>query len=797
MMSTPHDTAAGATPPVMSARLISASQGAAPAGKALRGPFGGPKRPRVPRVCHVRVHQLETLRPLQKSARFITISARIRGQKPKHMLTSAALPSAPDDSAALPLPLDLWFSISYLHRLKGEPSVVQLSLHKCKADGRNPSLLGSLDLPLDQILQCPLRVANVSLEHTRMNARPVPIARLLVDVWTSPGASDAPPDMPPPAPAAFDDATAAHAVDSAPDEDDDLTSPSAISDVASDSDEDSFNRDLRTSTVPAAQRQQQQQQQQAIPNPLLKLRPALYSKMRIVKQSGTRFFDRIRALRRNKPMSSSDEDGDDELQVRDMQTIGPAYPQPSEDAASVHAAPAPHEDDDLHAVAYVDVSTQMENLGASIVDGAGWPQTIILVDRNARPARQILDWAQRTSRSSVLATHRLLFFGDCSEADFVFSGITQLYRQHCPGTTLAFRIGIAGDDTSVSMILRPFVQLLSREPRTWNDLRFHVIPLNNGQSPHDHVAAERIARHDAQFRSLFFSALWENALDGHSSLLEPVGKQIEEAVQRYMLGADEAFRLPIAEAMLEIEDMDDPEMDGVERVSFPMIRDFAVLDIADDVEQMPAPAPRSGSQPPPGASTGASPPSPEHHVSHFGNISFFPTARRKQPVIEYWTMSDKKAPSKKHTYKSGFAAVRVYRLLGDVVDADLVDSASANVEPAGAQEFPGSADEKAVEDGVDLVNDVEQLLMVVRPLPKDKNKFLQRLGAYSPKRSMVGALEKDLREPVCKFVCLAPTDSHISACVDGIVIPNVKLASLTPVWPTRTKSFPVAVFRSA
>lgn len=188
-MSTPHDTAADATPPVMSARLISASQGAAPAGKALRGPFGGPKRPRVPRVCHVRVHQLETLRPLQKSARFITISARIRGQKPKHMLTSAALPSAPDDSAALPLPLDLWFSISYLHRLKGEPSVVQLSLHKCKADGRNPSLLGSLDLPLDQILQCPLRVANVSLEHTRMNARPVPIARLLVDVWTSPGAS--------------------------------------------------------------------------------------------------------------------------------------------------------------------------------------------------------------------------------------------------------------------------------------------------------------------------------------------------------------------------------------------------------------------------------------------------------------------------------------------------------------------------------------------------------------------------------------------------------------------------------
>ena len=84
----------------------------------------------------------------------------------------------------------------------------------------------------------------------------------------------------------------------------------------------------------------------------------------------------------------------------------------------------------------------------------------------------------------------------------------------------SLRIGIGGDDTSVSMVVRPYVQLLGREPRAWQDLRFFVIPLDNHQNPSDNRIAQRIAEVDTQYRALFFTSQWHTALDGQSILIE-------------------------------------------------------------------------------------------------------------------------------------------------------------------------------------------------------------------------------------------------------------------------------------
>lgn len=82
------------------------------------------------------------------------------------------------------------------------------------------------------------------------------------------------------------------------------------------------------------------------------------------------------------------------------------------------------------------------------------------------------------------------------------------------------RICIGGDDTSIGMILRPFVQLLAREPRGWKDLRFFIVPLDNGKNPNDNRIAQKLANADARFRGLFYSSQWQDALDGHSKLIE-------------------------------------------------------------------------------------------------------------------------------------------------------------------------------------------------------------------------------------------------------------------------------------
>lgn len=48
---------------------------------------------------------------------------------------------------------------------------------------------------------------------------------------------------------------------------------------------------------------------------------------------------------------------------------------------------------------------------------------------------------------------------------------------------------------------------------------------------------------------------------------------------------------------------------------------------------------------------------------------------------------------------------------------------------------------------------------------------------------------------VTKIVCFAKQSYSFCVAIDGIVVPNVKFLSLSPLWPARVKAFPIASFR--
>eukprot|EP00474_Spongospora_subterranea_P004704 CRZ05162.1 hypothetical protein [Spongospora subterranea] len=757
--------------PVMSMRMVShadqaqVAAGGSTAAALLRGPFLSPRRPRISRVCHIRISSISLSKAISKTYRHVCISARIRGEKFKSALISGAVP-VPE--TAVKIPVDLWFSISYVHRLKGPTNILQLSIHRCKEDGRNLRLYCKVDLPLDQIMQMP-RGKNSPIQ---LFLNKVSIAAFLeATIWTT---------RPENGPVRFDPDNAANTVldpgQNAIDADNDDVS------TASGSSEDSGSCNIYHDQPSDLIETRLASKHGA--NAFLRIRPSFYSKIKLVRQSGSRMFDRLRNNLRRKSFSTSDEDNNSEDK---------RY-RPSDDFRtndfSVNSLPGdftnPPQDDDseLYVTAYADIATQIANLSSYFASDPAQPiNTVILVDRNARQSRQILEWSGRASVKSVLSAQRLLFFGSCHEAETLFAGITTSFKEKCQSTASPgdrLRIGIAGDDASISMILRPFVQLMSREPRSWLGLRFYVIPLNYSvASASDHTVSERISLTDPQYLALFRSTLWESALDGRTALIEPVARQVEESISRYMLKADAMIRLPIAEAILEIEDCDDPQISGV-GVSIPVIRDFSIIEPEDFTE-----------------------PPPPHQQFQQAMGSMFPGVRQpKTVVIEYWAQDKKTGKVDKFIVKTGVSSLRVVRLdlaaglaafdtgsddpgaVSIIQDPDLSspDPVQISQQAAVSSSFPTLTD--------------ESLFMVIRMLPKDKNKFLQRLGAYSPKRSGPHTHPNERSEVITKFVCSAPPDTKFTACIDGLAIPSCKFASLTPLWPTRTKSFPIAIFKS-
>ncbi|XP_059421882.1 phosphofurin acidic cluster sorting protein 2-like isoform X2 [Carassius carassius] len=186
--------------------------------------------------------------------------------------------------------------------------------------------------------------------------------------------------------------------------------------------------------------------------------------------------------------------------------------------------------------------TVYDQLNHILVSDSHLPDSIILINTS--------DW-QGQYVSEVLQNHGLPVVCTCTTADIqaAFNTIISRIQRFCNSNSVTpspVRIGVAGAQHYLSVVLRLFVDHLTHKTPDWlGYLRFLIIPLGV------HPVAKYLASIDHRYNSLFQDSAWRDLFhkpEAPTSVQD--SPDVVSRVTQYMLGANGAHQLPIAEAML-------------------------------------------------------------------------------------------------------------------------------------------------------------------------------------------------------------------------------------------------------
>uniref|UniRef100_A0A8C1P8E1 Phosphofurin acidic cluster sorting protein 2 n=1 Tax=Cyprinus carpio TaxID=7962 RepID=A0A8C1P8E1_CYPCA len=189
--------------------------------------------------------------------------------------------------------------------------------------------------------------------------------------------------------------------------------------------------------------------------------------------------------------------------------------------------------------------TVYDQLNHILVSDSHLPDSIILINTS--------DW-QGQYVSEVLQNHGLPVVCTCTIADIqaALSTIISRIQRFCNSNSVTpspVRIGVAGAQHYLSVVLRLFVDHLTHKTPDWlGYLRFLIIPLGV------HPVAKYLASIDYRYNSLFQDSAWRDLF--HKP--EAPTSDVVSRVTQYMLGANGALQLPIAEAMLTYKQKSSP-----------------------------------------------------------------------------------------------------------------------------------------------------------------------------------------------------------------------------------------------
>uniref|UniRef100_A0A8C2H0M1 Phosphofurin acidic cluster sorting protein 2 n=1 Tax=Cyprinus carpio TaxID=7962 RepID=A0A8C2H0M1_CYPCA len=194
--------------------------------------------------------------------------------------------------------------------------------------------------------------------------------------------------------------------------------------------------------------------------------------------------------------------------------------------------------------------TVYDQLNHILVSDSHLPDSIILINTS--------DW-QGQYVSEVLQNHGLPVVCTCTTADIqaAFSTIISRIQRFCNSNSVTpspVRIGVAGAQHYLSVVLRLFVDHLTHKTPDWlGYLRFLIIPLGV------HPVAKYLASIDYRYNSLFQDSAWRDLFhkpEAPTSVQD--SPDVVSRVTQYMLGANGALQLPIAEAMLTYKQKSSP-----------------------------------------------------------------------------------------------------------------------------------------------------------------------------------------------------------------------------------------------
>ncbi|XP_046902116.1 phosphofurin acidic cluster sorting protein 2 isoform X4 [Hypomesus transpacificus] len=411
--------------------------------------------------------------------------------------------------------------------------------------------------------------------------------------------------------------------------------------------------------------------------------------------------------------------------------------------------------------------TVYDQLNHILVSDDHLPDSIILINTS--------DW-QGQYLSDVLQNHHLPVVCTCTTADIqaAFNTIVSRIQRFCncnSQTPIPIKIAVAGAQHYLSAVLRLFVDHLSHKTPDWlGYMRFLIIPLGS------HPVSKYLGTIDHRYNCLFQDAAWRDLFHKpEAGLLGQESPDVVSRVTQYMVGANGAHQLPIAEAMLTYKQRS-PDEDSCQKF-IPFIGMVKV----GIVEQTSATSGDSDDAAPVGSALLSSTPpqvspamkeasptppsSPSVHTSF--NISSSPGGGQGELMglqVDYWVAPaerkrdvEKRDSSSKNTLKCTFRSLQVSRL------------------PQG---------------GADCSPQPTMSMTVVM---KEKNKKVMFLPKKTKDKEMES--KSQVIDGISRLICTAKQQqTMLRVLIDGVEWNDVKFFQLAAQWSSHVKHFPIGIF---
>lgn len=387
------------------------------------------------------------------------------------------------------------------------------------------------------------------------------------------------------------------------------------------------------------------------------------------------------------------------------------------------------------------------------------PQSILLVNTSEWQG-QLLALKLKEKQSRMICTNSDI------EVQEVIAAILvkyQKFRHNHSHSPPCLKVGVAGTEGYISVVLRPFVELFSSKPLWQSFLRFLVIPLDN-----NHAVAKYMSNIDSNYNSLFMDSVWRDAFEKSDSNAD--FDTVDERVNRYVNGATITHHLPIAEVLINRQGSDDDSprflpFIGVVRIGCPdggesddIFNGNGISNATCSGQKDSIPAVNVTSPPQTSDARLSSNANKENSSQNvLANVN-----EMMDLQVDYWTAGGKK-DGIKSTLKTTFRSLVVSR--------------------------HHSADE----------------LGTLQMVATTKEPNLRKVHAKSAFEAMMrGKKSKAEKESdakgtiianVTKLVCTSKSQNNsLNVIIDGVSWDGVKFFSLSPQWSRHVKTFPIGLF---
>lgn len=113
------------------------------------------------------------------------------------------------------------------------------------------------------------------------------------------------------------------------------------------------------------------------------------------------------------------------------------------------------------------------------------------------------------------------------------------------------RVAIAGSDSYINEVLRPFVEQLGKKPRGWDSLHFYILPI--GKNNND--VATQVALHDPSYKTLFFTPTWQHVFQQREPCGDDECIEVQQRILQYLdHDGTVPVRFQIGEALITYPD---------------------------------------------------------------------------------------------------------------------------------------------------------------------------------------------------------------------------------------------------